>query len=127
MGGSLQALAMAAKETANSGSKTLQAATRQHARGLGLRIVEWSPRWGLVVGVADLRRCEPDPRTQAALATSARADSPGFVEQIGTTACRPATAAGLHALRVIARVRAASSILSTRNDAEGREEIDIEA
>jgi hypothetical protein len=123
LGASVQAVRAAAKETAQAGSRTLQAAVEKHARGIGLRVREWSQRWGLVLQV----ELAADQRSKKAAATAARAETPAFVEEFGTMAFRPATPAGAHAARVAARVLAAKMVLRSRNDAEGIEKVDFEA
>jgi hypothetical protein len=123
LGGSLQAMQAAAKETAMAASRTLQAAVNQHAAAIGLRVRQWSAQWGLVLEIPD----GGDVRTRRAAMVAASAEGLDFVAEFGQRAFRPAAPAGAHAARVAARVEASRIIAKTRNDAEGADDIDIEA
>jgi hypothetical protein len=122
LGGSLQAMQAAAKETASAASRTLQAAVGKHAAAIGLRVRKWSDQWGLVLEMPE----DGDARARRAATVAAIAEGPEFVAEFGQLAFRPAVAAGAHAARVAARIVASKVIVKTRNDADGADDIDIE-
>jgi hypothetical protein len=107
--------------------RVLRHAVEQHAAVLGFKIHSWTRETGVLLRSAG--RGEQDPRTDCAMQAGNEelCKSGLFFGHRDGRVISTALPAGQHAIRIAARVAALRSVRMTRHDAEGIENVDMEA